>query len=234
MMPFWQGNKIFSFNLDNKNYRIYELYHSNAKFSCIKYDGKSFWISLRDDAVILNWKIETQEIEEYRDMPDTLEIEGGFAHIILNNQYIYAIPFQGNMIVEIQKESKKARCYKRLLMYPETTMEKYIWTKNNFMCYKEISRFKYLFYSTYDGKIYEVDFQTDTWEMYQAIIENEEIEKVSERIGIVEWGCENRQMYRENEVDLIDFLKKIVGKSRLNKAESHKVIGERIYRKLMS
>lgn len=230
-LPFWQGNTVMKLNLETEKHELFQIADKKFQFSDIQYDGTDFWISVKNNSVILKWNERENRCLAYEEMPETLQIQGGFRYVVTGGSFVYAIPVIGNMIVKLDKETGKASKLCSLPAEPAPDVEDLIMHRLSILCKKNISSDLIIMYSVYDAMILFMNLQTEEIRQIKAVLENkDEIDEIMERellnrlqMGVIK---ETREMSVERYITVINGLN---GLKRTNEAPG---IGSKIWEEL--
>lgn len=140
-------------------------------------DGENLWCLPFEGKSIVRWNPASGEIREYDDLPAGLvcrhPIQGyecderAFSWAAFCGNYVYLSPYWSNMFVRIDKESGEMTKWEPKMGWAWKEKNGYYasWSAGNFVNLVEgTDGKKYLLYSGYDRKLYQIDLETDEWE----------------------------------------------------------------------
>ncbi len=121
----FNSNRIYKFNIESKETYVYSVGSTFERFSCICFDGENFWISgcskkvyiwdensviniIKLPECIRNYNFTTgfEDIVDSHDKECQVQI---FCHLEHIEGYIWAIPYQSNHIIYIDKNTLEVK-----------------------------------------------------------------------------------------------------------------------------
>lgn|GEM_PF-4244860 len=202
MLPCFQKGKILEFDMKTDTWAVHNI--CDEPLSDIVFDGKIYWISLRDKAGYVKWDKTTGTIELKTVGNIKEHIYGGYKYIIDGIHFIYLIPIQGNSIVSINKDSEKQSIvYTWENLDCSLNMLKVNSVRNNAYCCERVSPELNMIFDALTGKIIildAVDCSIQTIELrLNKITENQINKRIMNEIS-------KRIQYENENMSLVDYI----------------------------
>ena len=202
MLPCFQKGKILEFDMKTDTWAVHNI--CDEPLSDIVFDGKIYWISLRDKAGYVKWDKITGTIELKTVGNIKEHIYGGYKYIIDGIHFIYLIPIQGNSIVSINKDSEKQSIvYTWENLDCSVNMLKVNSVRNNAYCCERVSPELNMIFDALTGKIIildAVDCSIQTIELgLNKITENQINKRIMDEIS-------KRIQYENDNMSLVDYI----------------------------
>lgn len=231
LLPFWQGNKIMKFDMDDCSYKVIGVGESDNHYAAITFDGKFYWLAPKNKIAVYKWDGEN-EIQIINNFPINFETRYGIRHLEKTAEGILVFPLCGNMIMEIKNNGTVKKVFS-LKMKPEKPVLDFQLADNNFLDYSVYNNLLYT-YSIFDGFIYCINLKTKELMQFKALLTSNYILEVREELKRKSFE-QNERAIKETPTCALDLLLEYVESPRFN----HKEIviesknGERIYSKLL-
>lgn len=202
MLPCFQKGIILEFDMKTDTWAVHNI--CDEPLSDIVFDGKIYWISLRDKAGYVKWDKTTGTIELKTVGNIKEHIYGGYKYIIDGIHFIYLIPIQGNSIVSINKDSEKQSIvYTWENLDCSVNMLKVNGVRNNAYCCERVSPELNMIFDALKGKIIildAVDCSLQTIELrLNKITENQINKRIMNEIS-------KRIQYENENISLVDYI----------------------------
>lgn len=191
--------------IDNKTGRV-EITSLGVSHHCgcsgVTYDGTDWWFLPYTGRTITRWNEKSNQIWEYSDFPEEFvctNVPHGytcedrpFAGIFFHKQYVYFSPLWGNVFLRLDKNTGKIETWEPFFPVQEKPQSDYFsnWVKGGYFdrLLDETGNGHCHFFTTLDAKLYDLDFNTQTYTEIPVIYDIEELHKHEAGFGIdSEW-----------------------------------------------
>lgn len=178
ILPCYQNDNIVEIDLGTGEFTTFSLKCGKA-LSGVYYEDGIYWFACENEASVIRYD-KLRESWSSVPMPLGLDLERGFFDLVNHGNYLYAVPFYGNMIVQIDKLTGHSTCFaefKVMNFTPE--MQGHGLPKWNVLCFRTINSHEAVLFSVLDGKILKLNFEEGGLREYEAVLseKNESLPK---------------------------------------------------------
>lgn len=196
---FWQGNYVFELDLLSNRVQWHKVGGNDEPLADICYDGKYFWLALREKPCIWRWEMQSGEWKSFQNVPAGAEFDLGYKYLLSWEDSLYAIPLYGNMLVQINKKSGEACKACDLRREPLQEVMLCPWTKNNCLCAKQLDDRRALIYSVPDANVIILDLRAETSVAFPLRISKEtDLQKIVHNESVLFYTGNKGKFWGEN------------------------------------
>lgn len=172
---FWQEEKILRLNLSSNEYEWVQLSDRNRPLSGIVYDHGFFWVTTRDEPIILKLNQSLDIVEEISCYPDfnSSGVKCGFNYLFDSDEFLFAVAGSGKDIFRVRKQDSQAEKWYEFRENVSDDLVGLPLIDTKTTCAKKISDNLAVIYSVKDAKILLVDLEKGTLKSVDAYVEDE-------------------------------------------------------------
>lgn len=159
-----KANVVMEFNMENGDYRVYEVGLKGSKYWGMEYDGENFWLIPYMGKDITFWNYNTGDWKIYNDFASEIEDNAiPFRAILKYKQSLLVFPCMADFGLKIGLQEKKIKKNKLKLNYPENTYKSEFYTKTNtlYLFAKVLKEGIIIAETMYDSSILLIDLEND-------------------------------------------------------------------------
>jgi len=164
MLASSKANIIMEFNMENGDYKFYEVGPRGNKFFGMERDGENFWMIPYLGKDIICWNYNTGDWKIYNDFADKIEDKSiPFRAILKYKQSLIIFPCLAKFGLKIDLKENKIQINKLDLPYPENTYKSEFYKKaHSFYSFaKVLKEGVFIAETMYDASIMLIDLEND-------------------------------------------------------------------------
>ena len=186
----YRTNKLLEFQLETKQWKVYDICLNLRRYSTFLYDETDFWFLSWDGSCVIRWNKETGNTKVYDKMPEgylafsnafvnpyTPAFRGCFTTPTMEEMFIF--PNAANMILKLNKNTGEIIQWKLALPYEEGQRKSSLYNRpGNYTGVLWYDEDHFLLQTAYDGSMLVVNYKTGkVEERRNCLLPKDEYEK---------------------------------------------------------
>lgn len=207
-LPFWQGNVILYFDMETEICSLQKIAEEKNEFAWVDFENTKIWLCDKNKPILICYDTLNCERQSYR-----LDLEGfdsgyGFAMVVVDKEWVYAIPIIGNVILRMSKSTKKFELYYSTIMEKELEISKKFFGELGILGKSRFLDSRILLCFGSKGVLLDWDFRSGKISKHYLKYNKEDInclrKEIAKRVFSKEFvGVENEIMGLEEYVNLV-------------------------------